>query len=107
MRQMFLVFAAATAVFGPFGSAQQDGPYKVLKTTRVGVFQLMVLLLRGRAFPSRAPVATLRPRCGSTAHLVSIAHRTRRVAGNAKKVRVRQEPQQPPDARFTGVGATS
>jgi DNA-binding beta-propeller fold protein YncE len=36
MRHCFLVLVAATSVFTPFGLAQQDGPYKVLKTARVG-----------------------------------------------------------------------
>jgi DNA-binding beta-propeller fold protein YncE len=36
MRQFCLVLAVAVAVFAPIGSAQQDGPYKVLKTARVG-----------------------------------------------------------------------
>jgi DNA-binding beta-propeller fold protein YncE len=35
MRQICLVIAAAVAVFAPIGFAQ-DGPYKVLKTARVG-----------------------------------------------------------------------
>src|SRR6202795_648516 len=35
MRQFTFVFAAV-AMFAPIGSAQQDGPYKVLKTARVG-----------------------------------------------------------------------
>lgn len=36
MRQFWLVFAVAIATFAPIGSAQQAGPYKVLKTARVG-----------------------------------------------------------------------
>ncbi|MDQ2925960.1 MAG: hypothetical protein M3R43_10450 [Acidobacteriota bacterium] len=36
MRQFCFVFAAAVAVFAPIGLAQQDGPYKILKTARVG-----------------------------------------------------------------------
>jgi DNA-binding beta-propeller fold protein YncE len=36
MRQFCFVFAAAVAVFTPIGLAQQEGPYKVLKTARVG-----------------------------------------------------------------------
>jgi len=35
MRQ-FCVFAVAIATFAPIGSAQQAGPYKILKTARVG-----------------------------------------------------------------------
>src|SRR5712671_7477698 len=35
MRKYCLVLAAAVAVFAPIGLAQ-DGPYKVLKTARVG-----------------------------------------------------------------------
>ena len=36
MRQFCLVLAAAIATFAPIGLAQQSGPYKVLKTARVG-----------------------------------------------------------------------
>lgn len=36
MRQFCLVLAAAAAMFVPLGVAQPDGPYKVLKTARVG-----------------------------------------------------------------------
>ena len=36
MRQFCFVLAAALAVFAPAGSAQESGPYKVLKTARVG-----------------------------------------------------------------------
>ena len=36
MRQFCLVIAAAIATFAPIGSAQTAGPYKVLKTARVG-----------------------------------------------------------------------
>src|SRR6202790_3679529 len=36
MRRFCLVFAVAIATFAPIGSAQQVGPYKVLKTARVG-----------------------------------------------------------------------
>src|SRR5712692_6474114 len=36
MRQFCLVLAAAAAVFAPAGLAEQEGPYKVLKTARVG-----------------------------------------------------------------------
>ena len=36
MRQFCLVLASAAAMFAPLGVAQQDGPYKVLKTARVG-----------------------------------------------------------------------
>jgi DNA-binding beta-propeller fold protein YncE len=36
MRQLCLVLAVAMAAFAPIGSAQQTGPYKVLKTARVG-----------------------------------------------------------------------
>src|SRR6266850_7518690 len=36
MRQFCLVLAAAIATFAPVGLAQQSGPYKVLKTARVG-----------------------------------------------------------------------
>src|SRR5437868_7403051 len=36
MRQLRLVLAVAMAMFAPIGSAQQNGPYKVLKTARVG-----------------------------------------------------------------------
>ena len=36
MRQACLVLAVAIATFAPIGSAQQAGPYKVLKTARVG-----------------------------------------------------------------------
>lgn len=36
MRQLCSVLAAAVAVFAPIGLAQQNGPYKVLKTARVG-----------------------------------------------------------------------
>jgi len=36
MRQFCLVLAAALVVFAAIGLAQQDGPYKVLKTARVG-----------------------------------------------------------------------
>ena len=36
MRQFCLVLAAAIATFAPIGLAQQGGPYKVLKTARVG-----------------------------------------------------------------------
>ncbi len=35
MRQLCTVLIAV-ATFAPIGSAQQDGPYKVLKTARVG-----------------------------------------------------------------------
>src|SRR5262249_13927677 len=36
MRQLCLVLAVAIAVFAPTGLAQPAGPYKVLKTARVG-----------------------------------------------------------------------
>jgi len=36
MRQLCLVLAVAIATFAPIGSAQQGGPYKVLKTAKVG-----------------------------------------------------------------------
>jgi DNA-binding beta-propeller fold protein YncE len=36
MRQICSVLAAAVAMFAPIGLAQQDAPYKVLKTARVG-----------------------------------------------------------------------
>jgi DNA-binding beta-propeller fold protein YncE len=36
MRQFCVVLATALAVFAPLRGAQQDGPYKVLKTARVG-----------------------------------------------------------------------
>jgi DNA-binding beta-propeller fold protein YncE len=36
MRQFCFVLAAVVAVSAPIGLAQQDGPYKVLKTARVG-----------------------------------------------------------------------
>jgi DNA-binding beta-propeller fold protein YncE len=36
MRQFCLVLAAVVILFAPTGWAQQDGPYKVLKTARVG-----------------------------------------------------------------------
>ena len=36
MRQFFLVLAVAIATFAPIGLAQPAGPYKVLKTARVG-----------------------------------------------------------------------
>ncbi|HXS94268.1 MAG TPA: hypothetical protein VN736_06655 [Candidatus Limnocylindrales bacterium] len=36
MRQFCFVLAAALAVLAPAGSAQESGPYKVLKTARVG-----------------------------------------------------------------------
>jgi DNA-binding beta-propeller fold protein YncE len=36
MRQFCLVLAAVVTVIAPVGSAQQDGPYKVLKTAKVG-----------------------------------------------------------------------
>jgi DNA-binding beta-propeller fold protein YncE len=36
MRQFCLVLAAAVTVFAPIVPAQKDGPYKVLKTARVG-----------------------------------------------------------------------
>jgi hypothetical protein len=36
MRQFCSVLALAIATFAPIGSAQQAGPYKVLKTARVG-----------------------------------------------------------------------
>src|SRR6266478_5440894 len=36
MRRFYLVVAVAIAMFAPIGSAQQGGPYKVLKTARVG-----------------------------------------------------------------------
>ena len=36
MRQFCLVLAVAIATFAPIGLAQQAGPYKVLKTARVG-----------------------------------------------------------------------
>jgi DNA-binding beta-propeller fold protein YncE len=36
MRQFCLVLAAAVAAFAPIGWAQPDGPYKVLKTAKVG-----------------------------------------------------------------------
>jgi DNA-binding beta-propeller fold protein YncE len=36
MCQFCLVLAAAVAMFAPIGLAQKDGPYKVLKTARVG-----------------------------------------------------------------------
>jgi DNA-binding beta-propeller fold protein YncE len=36
MRKYFLVFAVAVATFAPIGRSQQGGPYKVLKSARVG-----------------------------------------------------------------------
>jgi hypothetical protein len=36
MRRLCLVLAATIAAFAPVGSAQQTGPYKVLKTAKVG-----------------------------------------------------------------------
>ena len=36
MRQLFIVLALATATFAPSGSAEEAGPYKVVKTARVG-----------------------------------------------------------------------
>ena len=36
MRQFCSVLAVAIATFAPMGLAQQAGPYKVLKTARVG-----------------------------------------------------------------------
>src|SRR5471030_493432 len=36
MRKFFLLLAAAVTMFALIGSAQQTGPYKVLKTARVG-----------------------------------------------------------------------
>ena len=36
MRNFCLVLAVAIATFAPIGLAQQGGPYKVLKTARVG-----------------------------------------------------------------------
>jgi len=36
MRQFCLVLALAMAMFAPIGLTQQPGPYKVLKTARVG-----------------------------------------------------------------------
>jgi hypothetical protein len=36
MRQFCLVLAVAIATFAPIGLAQPAGPYKVLKTARVG-----------------------------------------------------------------------
>src|SRR5450432_264348 len=36
MRQLLLVLAAAVAVFAPVALPQQSGPYKVLKSARVG-----------------------------------------------------------------------
>ena len=36
MRQFCLVLVAAIATFAPIGLAQKAGPYKVLKTARVG-----------------------------------------------------------------------
>src|SRR6267142_4733636 len=36
MRRFYLVVAVAIAMFAPIGLAQHAGPYKVLKTARVG-----------------------------------------------------------------------
>ncbi len=36
MRQSCVILAAVLIMFAPTGWAQQDGPYKVLKTARVG-----------------------------------------------------------------------
>src|SRR5882724_6370183 len=36
MRRFYLLVAVAIAIFAPVGSAQQAGPYKVMKTARVG-----------------------------------------------------------------------